>query len=199
MPEPDGTEADALPVLAAAARRSERPVVLVDGRSGAGKSTLAARLAPLLGATVVQLEDVYPGWDGLEAASEHIRTHVLASAAPRLRRWDWAASQPGEWQQVPPGVPLVVEGSGALSRANRALATFGIWVELDAAERRRRALERDGDRYAPHWDRWAAQEDAFVARERPAELADAVVRPAPGAGGFITGHIADPPGPVALP
>ncbi|MDQ1578127.1 MAG: hypothetical protein QOE21_814, partial [Microbacteriaceae bacterium] len=53
--------------------------------------------------------------------------------------------------------------------------TFAIWVELDAATRKRRALDRDGDAYRPHWDRWAAQELAFAEREHPSELADLVV------------------------
>ena len=108
-----------------------------------------------------------------------MRLHVLGSSAPRWRRWDWARDEPGNWQAVTSGSPLVVEGSGVLSRANRSFATFAVWVELDDVERRRRALDRDGDLYAPHWDRWAAQEVAFVAREHPAELADVVVRSAP--------------------
>ena len=69
----------------------------------------------------------------------------------------------------------MIEGCGALSRANRALASFGIWVELDDESRKRRALARSGDDYAPHWDRWAAQEGAFIAREQPRGLADVVI------------------------
>ena len=152
-----------------------RPVVLVDGRSGSGKSTLARELAGALGAQLVRLDDVYPGWDGLDAGSRHIHDHVLANSGPRWQRWDWAAGRAAEWHDVDPERPLVVEGCGALSRANRALAGFGIWVELDADTRKRRALERDGAAYAPHWDRWAAQEDAFIAREDPRGLADVVV------------------------
>ena len=68
--------------------------------------------------------------------------------------------------------PLIIEGCGALSRANRALADVGIWVELDEATRKRRALARDGEAYAPYWDRWAAQEVAFIAREHPQSLAE---------------------------
>jgi hypothetical protein len=51
-------------------------------------------------------------------------------------------------------------------------------VELDEATRKRRALARDGEAYAPYWDRWAAQEAAFIAREHPQALADRVVRTA---------------------
>ena len=33
---------------------------------------------------------------------------------------------------------------------------------------------RDGEAYRPHWDRWAAQEDEFIARHRPRECADLI-------------------------
>jgi hypothetical protein len=99
---------------------------------------------------------------------------VLRAEDPGWRGWDWAADRPGRWNPLDPERPLVVEGCGALSRAARRRATFGIWVELDAPERRRRALARDGDAYAPHWDRWAWQEQTFAAREHPRENADVV-------------------------
>jgi predicted kinase len=151
--------------------------VLVDGGSGSGKSTLARALAERLGAQLVRLDDIYPGWDGLQTASDHVFDEILSpSSSPRWRGWDWVASEPAEWHDLDPVRPLVIEGSGALSRRNRALATLGIWVELDAEIRKSRALDRDGETYAPHWDRWAAQEAEFAAREHPAALADAVVR-----------------------
>jgi predicted kinase len=150
-----------------------RPIVLIDGRSGSGKTTLGEWLAPRLGAELVRLDDLYPGWDGLRAGSD--RVHEEAIPRSRWQVWDWARGKQGEWRGVSASAPLVIEGAGALSRVNRALATFGIWVELDAATRKQRALARDGDAYAPHWDSWAAQEDAFAAREHPRELADLIV------------------------
>jgi cytidylate kinase len=153
----------------------QRPVVLIDGGSGAGKSTLAGQLAEQLGAQLVRLENVYPGWDGLEAASTAVSDDILAPDDPGWRAWNWTLEAPSEWHLVDDARPLVIEGSGSLSRRNRALATFGIWVQLDPETRQRRALARDGEFYAPHWDRWAAQEQRFASRERPDELADAVV------------------------
>ena len=154
---------------------SRRAVVLIDGRSGSGKTVLGESLAPRLDAQLVSLDDLYPGWEGLEAGSDAVHETVLRARDPGWARWDWASARPAEWHPVDPDRAIVIEGCGALSRANRALATFGIWLELDAEERRRRALERDGELFAPHWDEWAAQEVAFAAREHPIELADLVL------------------------
>lgn len=158
---------------------SAESIILIDGRSGSGKTELARTMAAAVpGMQLIRLDDIYPGWDGLQAASRHILEHVLeplaAGRPARWRRWDWTAAAPAEWHDVDPTSALIIEGCGALSRENRALASFAIWVELDAATRKRRALARDGDAYAPYWDRWAAQEDAFIAREHPRELADRV-------------------------
>jgi cytidylate kinase len=155
--------------------RPARPVVLIDGGSGAGKSTLAEQLAAALPAALVRLEDIYPGWDGLQAASDAVARDILASENPRWISWDWALSAPGAVHSVDPSAALVIEGSGSLSRENRRLATFGIWLHLDASTRQSRALSRDGDLYAPHWNRWAGQESEFADRERPEEWADVVL------------------------
>jgi energy-coupling factor transporter ATP-binding protein EcfA2 len=168
-------------LVAAIAASAVRPVVLVDGGSGSGKTTLATALAAAWASpvTLIRLDDIYPGWDGLDAASAHLHDDVLlpfaSGAQARWRGWDWTADAPADWHGVDPAVPLLVEGSGALSRANRALASFAVWIELDAVTRKQRALDRDGDAYRPHWDRWAAQESAFREREHPVELADVVV------------------------
>jgi len=154
-------------------RVAPRGRVLIDGRSGSGKTTLAAELAVIVpGAQLVRLDDIYPGWDGLQAASEHVFENVLSASRPRWQRWDWSTGRPAEWTQLDPERAMIIEGCGALSRQNAALADLRIWVELDEPTRKRRALERDGDAYAPFWDRWASQEAEFIARENPRRLAD---------------------------
>jgi hypothetical protein len=160
--------------------RSFRPILLIDGRSGSGKTDLATALAADSrtassagpGAQVLRLDSIYPGWGGLAAGSALV-PGILATN--RWQRWDWATSRYAEWHTLDPTLPLIIEGCGALSRENRALASHGVWVELDDATRKARALARDGEAYAPHWDEWAAQELAFIARENPVSLADDVV------------------------
>jgi len=151
-------------------------VLLIDGRSGSGKTELArAIVAGSPDAQLVRLDDLYPGWGGLEEGSRVVHDEILANDRPRWRSWDWVLGRHAEWHELDPARPLVVEGCGALSRDNRALATYGIWVALDTETRKNRALDRDGSTYAPHWDEWAAQEDAFLTRENPAAHADAVI------------------------
>jgi hypothetical protein len=147
--------------------------ILIDGRSGSGKTELAQSIVDAWpGAQLVRLDDIYPGWDGLATASAAVPAILLEQ---RWLAWDWATGMPGGWHALDPSRPLVLEGVGALSRASRPLADAALWVELDAETRKRRALDRDGDAYAPFWDRWAAQEDAFIAREHPQLLADAII------------------------
>lgn len=156
------------------------PIVLIDGRSGAGKSTIASQVgARVSQAVIIRLDDVYPGWHGLEAARRQLLSEILTPRAEgrpaRWQRWDWAAETAGEWVPVDGAAPLIVEGVGTLSRASRELAELTLWVELDADARKSRALARDGDAFAPHWDQWARDEDDFIAREHPHDLADVVI------------------------
>ncbi|KUI35495.1 aminobenzoate synthetase [Mycobacterium sp. GA-2829] len=165
-----------------ARRLSERGArtVLVDGRSGSGKSTLAARLSLAWESSViVALDDIYPGWGGLAWAVDHVRVALLEPRAVgrpgRWRTWDWATDAPGGWRTVDPDRRIIVEGVGALTAPNRALADQGIWVDAPDDERKRRALRRDGEVFAAHWDRWATQEDAFIATHDPRSAADWIV------------------------
>jgi energy-coupling factor transporter ATP-binding protein EcfA2 len=168
----------------------EGPVVVaVDGRSGAGKSTLALSLAQTLrrhgsDAVVVHLDDLYPGWDGLDAVVPVVVRQVLAPLAGTLPvevpTWDWDAGRAGPSRALPalgPPRPAVVLVEGAGSGAREAAPWLAglVWVDADAELRRRRALARDGAVYAPHWDRWSAQEEAYAARERPRDRAGLVL------------------------
>ncbi|MFD1714051.1 ATP-binding protein [Amnibacterium flavum] len=147
-----------------------RAVTLIDGGSGAGKSTFATSLAAELGSQLVRLDDVYPGWDGLEAGSRAVYEEIVPLA--HWHRWDWDESRAGDIHRIDPVRDVVIEGCGALSHPGRAVATAGIWIELDERERHRRAIARDGAVYEAEWDRWAAQEAVFFTRERPDLLAD---------------------------
>ncbi len=158
---------------------AEYAITLVDGRSGAGKSHYAAELARAQSAVVVSIDDVYPGWDGLDAGSwlihEYLVRPYLAGLTGRYRPWSWEEQRRGEWVEVSPDVPLIVEGCGAIRRDSITTSSRRVWVETDDAVRRERALERDGHMYEPHWTRWALQEERFLALHHSRELATEIV------------------------
>jgi uridine kinase len=167
----------------AAPRAGATRVVAIDGRSGAGKTSLAATLAGQLGAPVVSLEGLYGGWDGLERGIDLLVADVLeplaAGWAAHVPRYDWVAR---EWAQPavldPPEV-LIVDGVGAGARRAAAFESLLVWLEVPAPIRKKRALDRDGETFAPYWDQWAAQEDLMLAREHTPDRADIVVGYAP--------------------
>jgi uridine kinase len=161
-------------------------VVLLDGPSGAGKSTLAdavvAAWSGPLRPTLVRMDDIYPGWDGLEAAGEHVRSHLLEprhlGQPGRWQRHDWTVDAPAEWHDVSGAAPLIIEGCGVLTRANAALATLTVWLDADDTVRKARALARDDGAFDAHWDDWDTQFSRFVRDEDPVSSAGLVLRAA---------------------
>lgn len=168
------------PRTEAAGGRLRAPLLLaIDGRSGAGKTSLAvetaAVLRPHLEVAVFHLDSIYPGWDGL---ADSLDTYVHEVVAPLAQGrtaqwtwWDWTADAPGRADVTPPADVVILEGVGAGNRNARPHLDAVAWVAMDDGERQRRALRRDGETFAAHWERWAAQEDAYLAGDEVAEAA----------------------------
>ena len=83
-------------------RAGSTRVIAIDGRAGAGKTTLAHELAARLDAPIVQLEQIYPGWDGLQAGIDLLVEAVLVplsagaiAQVPATTGWSGASSSPG--------------------------------------------------------------------------------------------------------
>ncbi|GII27531.1 nucleoside/nucleotide kinase family protein [Planotetraspora mira] len=161
------------------ARARTTRVLAVEGRSGAGKSTFAAAVAAELGAPVIRMDDLYDGWDGLLAGVDALLDWVLrplaAGRPARWRRYDWERSEYAEWHEAPPAAALIVEGVGSGARQAAPHLSGLVWLEAGAGVRRARALARDGDVYAPHWLRWARQEDRYYAAHDVRARADLTV------------------------
>ena len=164
---------------------SPAPVIIaIDGRSGAGKTTLAVELAARLRAhhkvSLFHLEDIYPGWNGLAAGVERYVATVLTplhrGEAATWVGWDWENHNDGGPRVTLPAEIVIVEGVGAAAAEARPLLDAVIWAESPDDVRRTRALDRDGATYEPYWDQWAAQEDAWLARDDVPALADVRVQ-----------------------
>jgi uridine kinase len=152
-------------------------VLAVDGPSGSGKTTLAGHVSGALGgAPVVHMDDLYPGWDGLDDAVPRLLEWLLeplSRAEPaRYRRYDWAAGAYAEWREVPPCGALVVEGVGSGALPCAPYLSVLVWVDAPRHVRFARGIERDGEAYLPYWQRWAAQEERHFALHGTRERAD---------------------------
>jgi uridine kinase len=159
-------------------------VVAIDGPSGAGKTDFAGDLAQRLpGAQLLHMDDLYPGWDGLSQAVADLHDQVLAPLArggeATYRRWDWEQDRYAERHSLPATDLLLVEGVGSGAGPGRKFESALIWLEADRDERFRRGVERDGDSYLPHWQRWATHEETLFALDGTRGRADLIIDTSP--------------------
>lgn len=154
-------------------------IVLIDGRSGAGKTEYGITLAQDMEAQLVSLDDVYPGWDGLDAGSWHVWQNLILPISKgqpgSYRKWDWVSKRPGMWVTLPANTRIVVEGCGSIRSDQGDVVVTTFWIEAPDALRRERAIARDGATYLPHWERWARQEERFLSLHDGRARAETVV------------------------
>jgi uridine kinase len=152
----------------------------VDGFGAAGKSTLAVAIAAALpGSTVVGIDDFgragLTGWDR-ELFTRQVLEPLLAGRSARYRHWDLVADRPGEWVEVSPGVPVIVEGVSSTDTRVPVPWDVTLWVEAAAEVRWQRILDRDSSELQRRWRAdWLPSEQAYAADQRPAERVHAVV------------------------
>ena len=178
--------------LRAGAADEPPAVVCVDGPSGSGKTTLAEAVCLLavaqdaerrgpsgrapLRTHVLHTDELLDGWDGLPTLAPALVQQVLSRLEERRvlqhRRFDWYEGRFGSPRPVPVCDLLVVEGVGAGDLAVAPWSDLLVWIEAEAAERKRRALLRDGRTYAPWFEFWSAQETGHHRRQRTRERAD---------------------------
>lgn len=152
-------------------------IIAVDGPGGAGKSSLASYLARVLGAPIVHTDD-FASWDNpVDWWPEMIERVLLPLAAGRPARYTLSSWGDAEREEVviEPTDFVVLEGVTASRESFRPYLAYSIWVETPLDLRLRRGLHRDGDDARADWERWMAEEDAYVGRERPAERADVIL------------------------
>jgi hypothetical protein len=167
----------------------DRTVALaVDGRSSSGKTTLAARVqAAVAGSAVVHTDDL-AWWHSRFGWADLLVDGILMP----MRRGEPVAFQPPRWAEhgregsidVPASCPLlVIEGVGAGRREAAHLVDALIWVQSDLREAERRSLARVGQPGGPRTVQdlreWMAEEEPFLADQRPWERADLVVAGTP--------------------
>lgn len=163
-------------------------LILVDGRSGSGKSTFAAKLARILSAPIVHIDDISWWLHPIDWVAE-LRDGVLnpwSRGEPvRYRPPGWVAKNRPGAVEAPPSDTLIVEGVGAGRRELAAHASLVVWVQSDTDEARRRGILRDvaqGRSRAEaeeFWDAWLLDENPFLDADRPWTRAALIVNGTP--------------------
>ena len=180
------TDKDRMPLDTNARNDAALPLIIgIDGRSGSGKTQLSDMLnfsftAEHFAVRVLSLDSIYPGWDGLEEGTktwQEISRNLRKGKPASYREWDWHANAPGHEHTINPAQETVIicEGVGAIT------GTCNVRIVVKAPDelRYRRAIDRDGEMYRPHWERWAAQEEAlFAAYSATYAQADIIYRTA---------------------
>jgi uridine kinase len=156
------------------------PIIGVDGFSGSGKSDFAHALALELGATVINTDDLVPGWDGLRASIDLLEEWVLVPISEghpaSWQRFDWELMRPAEWHDVVPSSVVIVEGCGVGHKKLSRFLSYLVWMNAPEVERRQRIRGRfDWEMYQPYVEVWADQERELRAGDDVAARADLVV------------------------
>lgn len=137
-------------------------LICIDGPAGSGKTTLASQLGPLLSAQVIHMDDLYPGWQGIEQGANLLVNQILeplsAGQHGRYPRYDWMAGKYMERHHVPLADFLVVEGCASATKAVDRYDPLIIWVEAPDDIRLVRGLERDGTGAQQQWLTFMEQE-----------------------------------------
>ncbi len=156
--------------------------------SSSGKTTLAARLRDAVaGSAVVHTDDI-AWWHSRFGWADLLIDGVLMP----FHRGDPVSFRPPRWAEhgrqgsieVPARCPLlIIEGVGAGRLEVSDLIDALVWVQADQQEAERRSLARVGQPGGPRTvgdhREWMAEEEPFLAAERPWERADLLVAGTP--------------------
>lgn len=157
-------------------------IVGIDGPSGSGKSTLAEKLAPLLNAPIIPIDD-FVSWNNFAGwwprFEQQVLDPLLSGRPAHYQQRDWEGDEFGDslgpWTTVNWSPVVLIEGVTCTRRESTGKIAFAVWVVAHKDERLRRGIERDGESHMALWHRWMDEEDKFFAVDETRLRADLIV------------------------
>ena len=164
-----------------------RLLILIDGKGGCGKSSFAKKLADVLNANVVAVDDVGwwadpIQWDG--EMTDGIITPWLNGENISYRPSGWVKKGREGSIDVDSGRALIIEGNGACRKTLRKFASYSVWVDTEPDIARERGLQRDianGENggtiesITEFWDFWDSIYDPFFLEEESWKHVDIIL------------------------
>ena len=173
----------------------EARVIGISGHGGAGKSTYARRLAEVTGATVIGVDDFFArdplpdeAWDCIDF--DLIRSAILLPVRSGETRLRFESYEYGSAKRLPQDLDLtpvsggdlclIVEGVGLFRPEIVPLLDHKIWIdcplELAIEQGKRRDRIEYGVDNDAMWDSvWRANEENYVQRFNPVDVANQVI------------------------
>ena len=81
----------------------------------------------------------------------------------------------GDKQLVPKVELIIIEGAGSLHPILRPILDASIWIDCDSKRGLKRALQRDGKKYASELQRFRLDQEKFLAKTKPQPFATYIV------------------------
>jgi len=173
-------------------RRRTR-LVAIDGKGGAGKSSLARKIQENLDdVQVVEVDDFWlpkvarplrhqvvsdPGSDyDWRRLRDQVIKPLSQDEQGRYQRYDWPTDALAEWQNVPSGGTVVVEGVFSTRLELAPFYDLKIWVETPSSVCLDRGVERDGEQHRDLWENeWMKAYQTYIDAWDPKNRADIVI------------------------
>lgn len=164
--------------LAEIAQGEDQPIIAIDGPAGAGKSILASTillaLSPHFSATVIHMDELYPGWKNA-IGDELTKTLTWITSCHKAKKpllyssFNWEANEFADPKSHPSTHLLILEGVASAQIAIEESLATSIWLDLDPLIGYQRVIDRDGENISREMKQWLVMQEQHFAADRTKE------------------------------
>ncbi len=162
-------------------------IIAIDGRCCAGKTTFAARLAGLLGAEVLHIDDfclpigqctarrsrAAAGHVDIERLRDQVLRPAALGQAATYKAYDCQTAKYKRARKIMPGRLIIVEGCYSLHPKLAPYYGLKIFMTIGKAQQKKRLIKRNGpDGYKVFAKKWIPAEERYFKQFKPQNKAD---------------------------